>query len=56
MGALVATTAALVSEYAPKGKKNLCNAISNGGIPLGSLLSALLAILLMDHIGWRGMF
>ena len=56
VGALVATTAALVSEYAPKGKKNLCNAISNGGIPLGSLLSALLAILLMDKIGWRGMF
>ncbi|CAM3567392.1 MFS transporter [Polaromonas hydrogenivorans] len=56
IGALVATTAALVSEYAPKGKKNLCNAISNGGIPLGSLLSALIAILLMDKIGWRGMF
>jgi len=56
VGALVATTAALVSEYAPKDKKNLCNAISNGGIPLGSLLSALLAILLMEHIGWRGMF
>ena len=48
--------AALVSEYAPKGKKNLINAITNGGIPLGSLLAALLAILLMQHIGWRGMF
>ena len=56
VGALVATTAALVAEYAPKGKKNMINAITNGGIPLGSLLSALLAILLMDKIGWRGMF
>lgn len=56
IGSLVATTAALVAEYAPKGKKNLINAITNGGIPLGSLLSALLAILLMDKIGWRGMF
>jgi MFS family permease len=28
VGALVATTGALVSEYAPKGKKNLCNAIT----------------------------
>ena len=46
----------LVAEYAPKGKKNTINAITNGGIPLGSLLSALLAILLMDKIGWRGMF
>jgi AAHS family benzoate transporter-like MFS transporter len=56
IGSLVATTAALVSEYAPAGRKNLINAITNGGIPLGSLLAALLAILLMQHIGWRGMF
>lgn len=47
---------ALVAEYAPKGKKNLCNAITYGGIPPGSLLAALLAILLLPHIGWRGMF
>ncbi len=56
VGALVATTGALVAEYAPKGKKNLCNAITYGGVPLGSLMAALLAILLMEHIGWRGMF
>jgi len=56
IGSLVATTAALVAEYAPAGRKNLINAITNGGIPLGSLLAALLAILLMHHIGWRGMF
>ena len=56
VGALVATTGALVSEYAPKGKKNLCNAIVYSGIPLGSLLAALLAILLLEHIGWRGLF
>jgi AAHS family benzoate transporter-like MFS transporter len=56
VGALVATTAALVAEYAPKDKKNLFIAISNGGIPLGSMLSAVLALLLMQHIGWRGMF
>ena len=56
IGSLVATTAALVAEYAPRGRKNTINAITNGGIPLGSLLAALLAILLMQHIGWRGMF
>src|SRR5690349_16877845 len=56
IGSLVATTAALVAEYAPKGRKNTSNAITNGGIPLGSLLAALLAIALMQHIGWRGMF
>ena len=56
VGALVATTGALVSEYAPPGKKNLCNAITYCGVPLGSLIAAFLAILLLDAIGWRGMF
>ena len=56
VGALVATTGALVSEYAPKGKKNLLIAIVYSGIMIGSLLAALLAILLLEHIGWRGMF
>lgn len=56
VGALVATTAALVSEYAPKGKKNLINAITYGGVPMGSLLAALLAIFLLPSIGWRGLF
>jgi MFS transporter, AAHS family, benzoate transport protein len=52
----VATTGALVSEFAPKGKKNLCNAITYSGVPLGSLMAAMLAIVLLEHIGWRGMF
>jgi AAHS family benzoate transporter-like MFS transporter len=56
VGALVATTAALVSEYAPKGKKNLCNAIVYSGIPAGSLMAAALAIVLLNVIGWRGLF
>jgi MFS transporter, AAHS family, benzoate transport protein len=56
VGALVATTGAIVSEFAPPGKKNLCNAITYSGVPLGSLMAAFLAILLLDAIGWRGMF
>jgi MFS transporter, AAHS family, benzoate transport protein len=56
VGALVATTGALVSEYAPPGKKNLVNAITYSGVPIGSLMAALLAIILLDAIGWRGMF
>ena len=56
VGALVATTGAIVSEFAPPGKKNLCNAIVYCGVPFGSLLSALLAIMLLAGIGWRGMF
>jgi MFS transporter, AAHS family, benzoate transport protein len=45
VGALVATTGALVSEYAPPGKKNLINAITYSGVPIGSLMAALLATL-----------
>lgn len=56
VGALVATTGALVSEYAPKGKKNLLNAVVYSGIMIGSLMAALLAILLLTDIGWRGLF
>jgi MFS transporter, AAHS family, benzoate transport protein len=56
IGCLLATTAALVAEYAPPGRKNLYNAITYSGIAVGSTLSALLAILLLDVIGWRGMF
>jgi MFS transporter, AAHS family, benzoate transport protein len=56
VGALVATTGALVAEFAPAGRKNLANAITYSGVPLGSLLAALLAILLLEQIGWRGMF
>ena len=40
----------------PPGKKNLATAITYSGVPVGSLLAALLAILLLDQIGWRGMF
>lgn len=56
IGSLLATTAALVAEFAPAHRKNLINAITNGGIPLGSLLAALLAMLLLPQIGWRGLF
>jgi MFS transporter, AAHS family, benzoate transport protein len=56
VGALVATTGALVAEIAPPGRKNLCNAITYSGVPAGSLLAALAAILLEESIGWRGMF
>ena len=44
VGVLLATTAALVSEFAPKGRKNLCNAITYSGVPLGSLAAAALAM------------
>lgn len=56
VGALVGTTGAIVAEFAPRGKKNLSNAITYSGVPAGSLLAALLGILLLTVIGWRGLF
>jgi MFS transporter, AAHS family, benzoate transport protein len=56
VGALVGTTGAIVAEFAPPGRKNLCNAITYSGVPFGSLLAALLGILLLGAVGWRGLF
>lgn len=56
VGALVATAGAVVAEFAPKGKRNYYNAIVYSGVPVGGVLASLLAIVLMDHFGWRGLF
>jgi AAHS family benzoate transporter-like MFS transporter len=56
VGALVATTGAIVAEFAPPGKKNLVSAVVYAGVPLGSMFSALVAIVALKAIGWQGMF
>lgn len=56
IGALAATTAVVVSEVAPEGRKNVANAIVYSGIPLGSMLAAVAALLALDVVGWRGLF
>ncbi len=56
IGALVATTAAVVAEFAPRGRRHVLNAVVYSGVPLGSTLSALAALVLLEPIGWRGLF
>lgn len=56
VGGLVATAGAIVAEFAPAGKRNLYNAIVYSGVPAGGVLASLLAIVLRDAIGWRGLF
>lgn len=56
VGALVATAGAIVAEFAPPGKRNLYNAIVYCGVPAGGVLASLLAMVLRDVIGWRGLF
>lgn len=50
VGALVGITGAIVSEFAPPGKKNLATAFTYTGVPMGSLLSALIAIVILPPI------
>jgi len=56
VGDLVGRRKVVLSAYAWFSVGMALTAISNGGIPLGSTLSAVLAIGLLEHIGWRGLF
>ncbi|MDI2030280.1 aromatic acid/H+ symport family MFS transporter [Saccharopolyspora sp. TS4A08] len=56
VGALVATVGPLVAEFADPGRRNRLNAIVYSGVPAGGVLAALLALVLDDLVGWRGLF
>ncbi|WGY03037.1 MFS transporter [Nocardioides sp. QY071] len=56
VGALVATVGALVAEFAPAGQRNRYNALVYSGVPAGGVLAALVALVLDDVTGWRGLF
>lgn len=56
IGAIVATAGAIIAEFAPAGRRNLFNAVVYSGIPAGGVLASALAMLLREHIGWRGLF
>lgn len=56
VGALVATVGVVAAEFAPPGKKNLYVGVAYCGVPLGAAMAALLALLLLETIGWRGLF
>ncbi|MNW24824.1 4-hydroxybenzoate transporter PcaK [compost metagenome] len=56
VGAIVATAGAVVAEFAPKNRRNYYNAIVYSGVPAGGVLASLLAMVLSDVIGWRGLF
>ncbi|WP_245847558.1 MFS transporter [Dietzia natronolimnaea] len=56
IGAIVATAGAIIAEFAPAGRRNLFNAIVYSGIPAGGVMASALAMMLRDHIGWRGLF
>lgn len=56
IGGLVAGVGPLVAEFAPAGKRNLYNAIVFAGFPVGGILAALLAIVLIGPLGAQNVY
>ncbi len=56
VGMIVATGGAIIAEFAPRNRRNLFNAIVYSGVPAGGVLASILALLVEDVIGWRGLF
>lgn len=56
LGVILATAGATIAEFAPAGRRNFYNAIVYSGIPAGGVTAALLGIVLLEPIGWRGLF
>jgi MFS family permease len=56
IGAMLASTVTLVSEYAPDRQRNLFVGIVLAGYPVGATLSGLVAAQIIPAYGWRVMF
>lgn len=55
-GAMLASQAALASEYSPDKYKALSVAAVTSGYPLGAMMTSVIAGYIMPDYGWRGMF
>jgi benzoate transport len=56
IGAMLASTVTLSSEYAPERQKNFVIGIVLAGYPIGATLSGLAAAQIIPAYGWRSMF
>ena len=55
-GAMLASQAALASEYSPDKYKALAVAVVTSGYPLGATMTSVIGNWIMPEYGWRGMF
>jgi AAHS family benzoate transporter-like MFS transporter len=56
LGGLMPTVAAIVIEYAPKGRGNFTYVLMQSGYAIGGILAASLAIPLIPAVGWQVMY
>nr|WP_241011416.1 aromatic acid/H+ symport family MFS transporter [Burkholderia sp. Ac-20392] len=56
MGGVVPSAVAMSVEYAPKGRRQLYNALTLTGYSVGGIVSALVAIALLHDHGWRTLY
>ncbi|WP_353713677.1 aromatic acid/H+ symport family MFS transporter [Arthrobacter sp. K5] len=56
LGVVIASAGATMAEFAPAGRRQFYNAIVYGGVPAGGVFASVMGILLLNDIGWRGLF
>ncbi len=56
LGVVIATAGATMAEFAPAGRRQFYNAIVYSGVPAGGVFASIMGILLLNDIGWRGLF
>jgi AAHS family 4-hydroxybenzoate transporter-like MFS transporter len=56
LGGAVPTTVSLVADYSPGRRKAALVAAMTTGIPVGSVLSGLVAARVLGHFGWQSLF
>jgi AAHS family benzoate transporter-like MFS transporter len=56
LGIVIATAGATMAEFAPAGRRQFYNAIVYSGIPAGGVFASIMGILLLNDLGWRGLF
>jgi len=56
LGGVLPTASALVAEYSSKRSRKLVYGIMFSGFPIGGILAALVALVLIPAFGWRALF
>lgn len=56
VGALLASMAAMASEFASENRRNLCVSFVQAGFPLGAVITGFVSAEIIPTLGWRPMF